>query len=176
MDIAIRKYQRNYIIDVKGDLDLYNAFRLKEAVQRMIDADARVLILNMKDVDYVDSSGIGALLSINRLLAKDGRKLRIASVTQTVQNLMNITGLARVPSDLQNRGRGDRDDRRHRRWFEKAASVRVARQHPRESPGANLFFVGLSTLTRPFLFPERWLTRAAQASAWQESRFLRFEW
>ena len=93
MDIAIRKYQRNYIIDVKGDLDLYNAFRLKEAVQRMIDADARVLILNMKDVDYVDSSGIGALLSINRLLAKDGRKLRIASVTQTVQNLMNITGL-----------------------------------------------------------------------------------
>jgi anti-sigma B factor antagonist len=44
-------------------------------------------------VNYVDSSGIGALLSINHLLAKDGRQLRIASVTQTVQNLMNITRL-----------------------------------------------------------------------------------
>jgi anti-sigma B factor antagonist len=94
MDIAIRKYQQIHIIDVKGDLDLYNAFHLKEAVQKLVDMGARLFIVNMKGVNYVDSSGIGALLSINRLLAKDGRRLCIASITQTVQNLMNITRLA----------------------------------------------------------------------------------
>jgi len=94
MDIAIRKYQQKQIIDVNGELDLYNAFRLKEAVQEMVDAGARMFILNMKGVSYVDSSGIGALLFINRLLGEDGRKLRIASITPTVQRLMTITRLA----------------------------------------------------------------------------------
>jgi anti-sigma B factor antagonist len=94
MDIAIRNYQQMHIIDVKGDLDLYNAFRLKEAVQKLIGMGARLFILNMEGVNYVDSSGIGALLSINRLLSKDDRKLCIAGITQTVENLMNITRLA----------------------------------------------------------------------------------
>ncbi len=96
MDIAVRRYQETHIIDLKGDLDLYSAFRLKDTVQKMLAMGIRVFILNLKGVHYVDSSGIGALLSINHLLAKDGRKFRIAALTQPVQNLLGLTRLTGV--------------------------------------------------------------------------------
>jgi anti-sigma B factor antagonist len=93
MEIGVRKYQEKHIVDVRGELDLYNAFRLKETVQKMVAMDIRVFILNLKGVDYVDSSGIGALLAINHLLARDGRKLRIANITRPVQKVMELTRL-----------------------------------------------------------------------------------
>jgi anti-anti-sigma factor len=93
MEIAIRKFQEKHIIDVKGELDLYNAFRLKETVQKLVAMDIRVFILNLKGVSYVDSSGVGALLAINHLLASGGLTLRIASITRQVQRVMELTRL-----------------------------------------------------------------------------------
>ena len=93
MEISVRKYKEKHIVDVRGELDLYNAFRLKETVQKMVAMDIRVFILNLKGVDYVDSSGIGALLSINDLLAREGRKLRIANITRQLQKVMDLTRL-----------------------------------------------------------------------------------
>ena len=36
MEISVRKYKEKHIVDVRGELDLYNAFRLKETVQKMV--------------------------------------------------------------------------------------------------------------------------------------------
>ena len=79
MDIKIRKFEENYIIDVSGEIDLYNAFRLKEVVHGMMEKHICIFILNLKKVSYIDSSGIGALLSINAQLAQEG--WRFASST-----------------------------------------------------------------------------------------------
>ena len=72
MDVKVRCFETNYIIDIAGEVDLYNAFRLRDAVHAMTEKKFSVLILNLEKVTYIDSSGIGALLSINTTLTRQG--------------------------------------------------------------------------------------------------------
>jgi anti-anti-sigma factor len=93
MDIKVRSFEANYIIDVAGEIDLYNAFLLKDTVKTMIEKKISVLILNLRKVTYIDSSGIGALLSINAMLAPVGVQFRIVRVPPSVMRVMELTRL-----------------------------------------------------------------------------------
>ncbi len=93
MDIKIRKFEANYVIDASGEVDLYNAHRLKDVVRAMIQKQVRIFILNLKKVTYVDSSGIGAILAIHALLAREGLDFRIVNVSRPVQRVLELTKL-----------------------------------------------------------------------------------
>ncbi|MGA2641840.1 MAG: STAS domain-containing protein [Spirochaetia bacterium] len=93
MDIKIRKFEANYVIDTSGEVDLYNAHRLKDVVRTMMQKQVRVFILNLKKVTYVDSSGIGAVLAIHALLAREGMEFRIVNVSRPVQRVLELTKL-----------------------------------------------------------------------------------
>jgi anti-anti-sigma factor len=93
IDIKVRNFEANYIVDVAGEIDLYNAFLLKDTVKTMIELKARVLILNLKEVTYIDSSGIGALLSINSTLVQQGLQFRLVRLPPPVMRVMELTRL-----------------------------------------------------------------------------------
>ena len=93
MEIAVRKIQETYIIDIGGEVDMYNAHRLKEVVATMVQKQVCIFILNLKKVTYVDSSGIGALLSINASLAREGMAFRIVNVPRPVMRVIELTKL-----------------------------------------------------------------------------------
>jgi anti-anti-sigma factor len=93
MDIKVRRFESNYLIDVGGEIDLYNAFQLKDLVQTMIDEKIGVAILNMSEVTYIDSSGIGGLLSINAMLRQKGIQFRVVHVPSAVMRVMELTRL-----------------------------------------------------------------------------------
>ena len=93
MEIAIRKYERNHVIDVSGEIDMYNASRLKDTVQALKERHVAIFILNLRKVTYVDSSGIGALLSINASLIQAGLAFRIVNVSRSVMHVLELTKL-----------------------------------------------------------------------------------
>ncbi len=64
MELKIRKSADIYIIDVNGEMDLYNSYKLKELVMKMLEKKIQKFIINMENVEYIDSSGIGALIYI----------------------------------------------------------------------------------------------------------------
>ena len=64
MELKIRKNGDVYIIDVNGEMDLYNSYKLKELVMKMIEKNVGLFVINLEQVDYIDSSGIGALIYI----------------------------------------------------------------------------------------------------------------
>ncbi len=94
MEIKVRRYHENYILDVAGELDLYNAYRLRDATVKLVERGVCRFVINLKAVRYIDSSGIGALLSINSLLAREGRELRIVNIPRQVQRVIDLTRLA----------------------------------------------------------------------------------
>ncbi|MGA2641831.1 MAG: STAS domain-containing protein [Spirochaetia bacterium] len=96
MDITIRKFQENYVIDVAGEVDMYHAHRLKDVVAMMMKKEVCIFILNLKKVTYVDSSGIGALLAINAMLAHEGMAFRIVNVARPVMRVMELTRLVGI--------------------------------------------------------------------------------
>jgi len=54
------------------------------------------MILDMEDVDFIDSSGLGSLVAINTSLAKVKQKLIIKNCPENLMGLMKITNLDRI--------------------------------------------------------------------------------
>jgi anti-sigma B factor antagonist len=93
MELKIRKNGDNYIIDVNGEMDLYNSYKLKELVMKMLEKKVVRFIINLQNVDYIDSSGIGALIYICSTIRKLGLKLFITNIHGSVKKVIELTKL-----------------------------------------------------------------------------------
>jgi anti-sigma B factor antagonist len=93
MELKIRKSGDNYIIDVNGEMDLYNSYKLKELVMKMLEKKVEHFIINLENVDYIDSSGIGALIYICSTIKKMNFKLIITNIHGSVKKVIELTKL-----------------------------------------------------------------------------------
>jgi anti-sigma B factor antagonist len=93
MELKIRKNGDNYIIDVNGEMDLYNSYKLKELVMKMLEKKVERFIINLENVDYIDSSGIGALIYICSTIKKMNLKLIISNIHGSVKKVIELTKL-----------------------------------------------------------------------------------
>lgn len=93
MELKIRKNGNSYIVDVNGEMDLYNSYKLKELVMKMIDKNVKLFIINLEQVDYIDSSGIGALIYICSQIKKKNLRLYISNVHGSVKKVIELTRL-----------------------------------------------------------------------------------
>ena len=93
MELKIRKNDDVYIIDVNGEMDLYNSYKIKELVMKMLEKNVKFFVINLEQVDYIDSSGIGALIYICSTIKKMNLKLAIASVHGSVKKVIELTKL-----------------------------------------------------------------------------------
>ena len=93
MELKIRKNGDVYIIDVNGEMDLYNSYKLKELVMKMLEKNVKSFIINLEQVDYIDSSGIGALIYICSTIKKMNLKLYISNIHGSVKKVIELTKL-----------------------------------------------------------------------------------
>jgi anti-sigma B factor antagonist len=93
MELKIRKNQEIYIIDIQGELDLYNSYKLKELLMKMLEKKIERFIINLEEVEYIDSSGIGALIYISSTLKKLSHKLAITNIHGSVKKVIEMTKL-----------------------------------------------------------------------------------
>ena len=93
MELKIRKNGEVYIIDVNGEMDLYNSYKLKELVMKMLEKNVKSFIINLEQVDYIDSSGIGALIYICSTIKKMNLKLAISNIHGSVKKVRDLTKL-----------------------------------------------------------------------------------
>ncbi|MEI6876700.1 MAG: STAS domain-containing protein [Spirochaetota bacterium] len=93
MELKIRKSGESYIIDVNGEMDLYNSYRLKELVMKMLEKKVERFIVNLERVDYIDSSGIGALIYICSTIKKMNLRLVITNIHGSVKKVIELTKL-----------------------------------------------------------------------------------
>jgi anti-sigma B factor antagonist len=93
MEIKLRRYNTIYIVDVIGDMDLYNAHQLKEVMNKLIEKKVGKFIINLENVEYIDSSGVGALIHVYTSIKQRNLKLRIAHVHGSVEKVIRLTKL-----------------------------------------------------------------------------------
>ena len=89
MELKIRKNGDVYIIDVNGEMDLYNSYK----VMKMLEKNVKSFIINLEQVDYIDSSGIGALIYICSTIKKMNLKLAISNIHGSVKKVIELTKL-----------------------------------------------------------------------------------
>lgn len=85
------------VIEVKEErLDAHNSGDLKAEMQRLFDADNKNLLIDLKDVRFIDSSGLGALVSGFKNAISHQGSLKLASLQPQVKSMFELTRLHRV--------------------------------------------------------------------------------
>ncbi len=94
MEINVREVANNIIIlDINGEIDLYNAPEIKENIKGHMESGKVNIIINLDKVSYIDSSGIGVLISSLSNLKKAGGALKIINVYASVRKVFELTKL-----------------------------------------------------------------------------------
>lgn len=81
------------VFEVAGEIDLYNSGNLKSTLMALVARPPRMALVDLAGVSYVDSSGIGALISGKGALAKAGCVLAICNPASSVRAVLRMTKL-----------------------------------------------------------------------------------
>lgn len=85
------------ILDLSGKITIgAGNVQLREAVKKLLDGGSKKILLNLGDVSYVDSSGIGELVSSFTTTNNAGGHLKLLNLTKKIQDLLAITKLLTV--------------------------------------------------------------------------------
>src|SRR5499426_66278 len=93
------------ILDLSGKITIgEGSVQLREAVRRLLDDGKKKILLNLGEVAYVDSSGIGELVSSYTTTNNQGGQLKLLNLTKKIQDLLMITKLLTVFETFDSEG------------------------------------------------------------------------
>lgn len=85
------------IIDVSGRITLGSGNNeLRDQINKHLEAGKKKILLNLADLNYLDSSGVGTLVSCFTSAQNRGANLKLLNLTKKIQDLLSITKLLTV--------------------------------------------------------------------------------
>ena len=96
MKLSMREMGEFFILEVEGEVDAEHAPQLKKAVIRIKEGAFRGVALDFSKVGFIDSTGLGILISLMRDLRERGRQLRLVGLSGETRSIFEITRLYKV--------------------------------------------------------------------------------
>ena len=97
MKIDIRTVGDVKILDCSGKITLgEGTMSIRTTVRDLLQKDSKKILLNLADISYIDSSGIGELVSTYTTTVNSGGRLKLLNLTKKIQQLLAITKLLTV--------------------------------------------------------------------------------
>ena len=97
LTIASREVDGVTVLDLSGRITLgEGSVQLRDAIRDLIGKGQKKILLNLGDVNYIDSSGIGELVSAFTTAKNSGGELKLLNLTKKVHDLLQITKLYTV--------------------------------------------------------------------------------
>jgi anti-sigma B factor antagonist len=97
MKATIRQVNAVTVVDLSGRITLgEGCTRLRELIRELLSKGHNKLLLNLAEVTYIDSSGIGELVSGFTAVSNQGGQLKLLNLTKKVHDLLQITKLYTV--------------------------------------------------------------------------------
>ena len=92
--LEVHNEQTATVIAVSGELDLASSPALQEELDRAQSANAQLLIIDLRELDFMDSTGLSVLVRAHQRADEQGRQLAMVKGPQQVQRLLSLTGVA----------------------------------------------------------------------------------
>jgi anti-sigma B factor antagonist len=93
MEISFKDIGDHKIIEVSGEVDLYNVKDLKQALFSITDGNHQKVVVDMKHVNYMDSSGIGALVAGQKKMQAHMGSFALMNIHEDVLNILKLATL-----------------------------------------------------------------------------------
>jgi anti-sigma B factor antagonist len=96
LSLASRTEGDKTVVSVGGEIDVYTAPKLREQIVQLVEEGRYHLVVDMEDVEFLDSTGLGVLVGgLKRVRAHDG-SLRLVCTQERILKIFRITGLTKV--------------------------------------------------------------------------------
>ena len=97
MKATIRQVDSVTVVDISGRITLgEGCAQLRELIRDQLTKGHKRVLINLADVTYIDSSGIGELVSAYTTVSNQGGQLKLLNLTKKVHDLLQITKLYTV--------------------------------------------------------------------------------
>jgi len=93
LDLEARTENGWGVLAVKGEVDLYTSPQLCEALERLVGEGASSIAVDMTDVGFMDSSGLGVLVGVLKRVQERGGRMALVAPREPVKKLLAISGL-----------------------------------------------------------------------------------
>jgi anti-sigma B factor antagonist len=103
LDLKERQAGDVTILDLTGEVRIgEGSIALRDTIRNLADQGKMKLLLNLRGVKYIDSSGIGELIANYTTVSRQGGQLKLLNLTDRIQNLLVITKLLTVFDSYDN--------------------------------------------------------------------------
>lgn len=93
MNFDISRHDDVTIVEVTGQLIVGNRQELKDDVLELLGAGSRKFLIDFSDTAYIDSSGLGVLVSLSKKIREKGGEMRLSNLNEDLRTLFELTKL-----------------------------------------------------------------------------------
>lgn len=95
MDITIeaREAGGRWVVDVGGEVDVHTAPELEGVLSALVEDGNYQLVVDLADVDFLDSTGLGVLVKTLKRVREHSGSLAVVTTTDRISKVFRITGL-----------------------------------------------------------------------------------
>jgi anti-sigma B factor antagonist len=96
LKIEIDDKNKETLVFVSGEIDAFTAPKLREELLPLAEEPNKLVIVSLKDVSYLDSTGLGVFIGFFKELKKNNGDLRLIDLSERLNRLFEITGLSNI--------------------------------------------------------------------------------
>ena len=93
MSFSMQQQNGVLVVDVDGQLVVSNRQELKQKVLDELEGGERKFLIDFEKTGYIDSSGLGVLVSLSKKIREQGGELRLANLNDDLKTLFELTKL-----------------------------------------------------------------------------------
>jgi anti-anti-sigma factor len=91
--VDVRKEQRAVVFTVRGELDLASSPALEQELDRVSDTAVDLLIVDLRELRFMDSTGLHALVKAHKRAQDSGQRFAVVQGGAQIQRLLSLTGV-----------------------------------------------------------------------------------
>jgi anti-sigma B factor antagonist len=96
LTVSSRREGEHTVISVRGEIDVYTAPSLRERLNELVTSGHYDLVVDLVEVDFLDSTGLGVLVGGLKRVRSHGGTLRLVCTQERILKVLRITGLTKV--------------------------------------------------------------------------------
>jgi len=90
------------IVSINGEIDVYTSPQVKQVINALIEKGIYNLIINLEQVRYIDSTGLGVLIGALKKVREQNGHIFLVCVDQQIKKVFTITGLIKIFKIFEN--------------------------------------------------------------------------
>src|SRR5690625_4318327 len=96
LTIDVKDNEKETTLFLKGEIDIYTVDQIKRELLPLTRINGQTIIINFKDVNYMDSTGLGLLIKALKLTKEHNSKMLLTQLQERIARLFKITGLDEI--------------------------------------------------------------------------------